>query len=75
MSKTNSTLFAQYRDCPICHAPEAVTIPTKAANFFRCAVCNQAVKLNAAGRLVPWLDIYSVVQKRGRPRTKAEGRK
>ncbi len=66
MAKTNSTLFAQYRDCPICHATEAVTIPTKSANFFRCGECNQAVKLNAAGRLVAWLDIYQAGRKRGR---------
>lgn len=57
------TLFVQYRDCPICEAPEAVTIPTVTANFFRCEECHQAVKLDAEGHLTPWLDVYSAGRK------------
>jgi len=64
MAKIIRSLFIQYRDCPICHAPEAVTIPTKAANFFRC-------KKNATRRLSRtqtggwWRDWISIQQDSG----------
>ncbi len=74
MTNQTQDISANTATCPICHKSGTVPVTSEPANFFRCDDCHQAVKLNAAGRLVPWIDIYSAGRQRKTAHNKAEGK-